>query len=91
MVTELNKEFIKLLPGLSKACDIGTPGESLLDFDKVRIMKHCLDKQRIEETLTNFLKEYNANTDEVITAREQCKHRQLLIQLDKLNKELGLD
>lgn len=59
------------------------------------VKEKYISKQKVKDALIDFLKQYNAKTYDcahrhLITIREQCTHRQLLVQLDNLNKELGL-
>ena len=51
-MNNLDDNLQKKLPGLSKACFVGTPGETLMDSDKVQILKHCLDKSKVKEAIT---------------------------------------
>ncbi len=41
------KTFEEDYPSLSKACLVGTIGETLLKADKEEIQKHCLDKGKV--------------------------------------------
>ena len=76
-------------PSFSEAAWIGTPGDTLLDKDKVTIQKHTFDKQVLIDTIRSV--------DEDGLSRQTCDEilQRLGLPLTvfgmKIKKELGLD
>ena len=76
MMEMMKMEFEEQFPSFAKEANIGTPGETIIDTDKIEMMNTCLDKQVVKDAIDKILPQ---------------KYPQGILLNKVLKEELGLE